>query len=126
MKLEHVAIDVPDPEAFKAWWCENLGFRVSPNPGFIMDDSGESGLEVYRTGETPAAPDYASMNAMTLHVALVSRDVKGDVDRLVAAGAKLEQLKLDNPDFHMAILRDPWGVAIQLCDRKASIFIKPR
>lgn len=123
MKLEHVAIDVADPEAFKAWWCKNLGFRVSTNPGFIMDDTGTMGLEVYRTGETPAAPDYASMNAMTFHVAFVSDDVKADVDRLVAAGAKLEQLKLDSPAFHMAILRDPWGVAVQLCRRQNTIFI---
>ena len=124
MKLEHVAVDVPDAEAFKAWWCENLGFRVSSNPDFIMDDSGEAGLEVYRTGETPSAPDYKSMNSMTFHVAFVSDDVKADADRLVAAGATLEQIKLDNPAFHMAILRDPWGVAIQLCRREKSIFIK--
>ena len=123
MKIEHVAIDVPDPEAFKAWWCENLGFRLSSNPGFIMDDTGVTGLEVYRTGETPAAPDYAAMNSMTFHVAFVSDDVKADVDRLVAAAAKLEQLKLDSPAFHMAILRDPWGVAIQLCRREKTIFI---
>jgi len=124
MKIEHVAVDVPDPEAFKAWWCENLGFRLSSNPGFIMDDTGVTGLEVYRTGETPAAPDYAAMNSMTFHVAFVSDDVKADVDRLVAAGAKLEQLKLDSPAFHMAILRDPWGVAIQLCRREKTIFLK--
>lgn len=123
MKLEHFAIDVPDAEAFKAWWCENLGMRVSDNPGFIMDDSGQAGLEIYRTGETPSAPDYKAMNSMTLHVAFASDDVKADVDRLVAAGATLEQLKLDNPAFHMAILRDPWGVAIQLCRREKTIFI---
>ena len=124
MKLEHVAIDVADPEALIKWWCENLGMRLSSNPGFIMDDSGESGLEIYRTGETPSAPDYAKMNSMTFHVAFVSDDVKADVDRLVAAGATLEQLKLDSPAFHMAILRDPWGVAIQLCRREKTIFVK--
>lgn len=125
MKLEHVAIDVPDPEAFKDWWIRNLGFRLSANPGFMMDDSGTAGFEIYRTGETPSAPDYAAMDSMTFHVAFVSDDVKADADRLVAAGAKLEQLKLDNPAFHMAMLRDPWGVAIQLCRRANSIFTPP-
>ncbi len=67
MKLEHVAIDVSDPEAFIQWWCQNLGFRRSADgSAFIMDDSGIMGLEVYRTGETPSAPDYKVMNAMTL------------------------------------------------------------
>ena len=64
------------------------------------------------------------MNAMTFHVAFVSDDVPADVDRLVKAGATLEQLKVENPAFHMAILRDPWGVSIQLCKRANSIFIK--
>ena len=101
MKLEHVAIDVADPEKLIAWWCENLGFRRSaPGSAFIIDDSGTMGLEIYRTGETSAAPDYAKMHAMTLHVAFVSEDVKADVDRLVAAGATLETLKVDNPAFH--------------------------
>ena len=124
MKLEHVAFDVPDPEKLIAWWCEHLGFRRSkPGSAFILDDSGIMGLEIYRTGETPAAPDYKSMNSMTLHVAFVSDDVKADADRLVAAGATLEQITLENPAFNMAILRDPWGVAIQLCRREKTIFL---
>ena len=125
MKLEHIALDVPDAEAFIGWWCGNLGFRrSSPGSAFILDDSGTMGLEIYRTGETPSSPDYRAMNSMTLHVAFVSDDVRADADRLVAAGAKLEQIKLDNPSFHMAILRDPWGVAIQLCRRETPIFLK--
>ena len=125
MKLEHVAIDVAEPEALITWWCDNLGFRRSaPKSAFIIDDSGEMGLEVYRTGETPASPDYKSMNSMTFHVAFLSEDVKADADRLVKAGATLEKITLENPAFHMAILRDPWGVAIQLCKREHTIFFK--
>ena len=125
MKLEHVAFDVQEPEELITWWCENLGFRRSaPGSAFIIDDSGIMGLEIYRTGETPAAPDYKAMNSMTMHIAFVSEDVKADVDRLVAAGATLETLKIDNPAFHMAILRDPWGVSIQLCKREHTIFFK--
>ena len=76
MKLEHVAIDVPEPEAFIEWWCSNLGFRRSaPGSAFIMDDSGTAGLEVYRTQNTPAAPGYPAMDPMTLHIAFVSSDV---------------------------------------------------
>ena len=124
MKLEHFAIDVPDADAFIEWWCANLGMRRSaPGSAFIMDDSGTVGLEVYRTGETPAAPDYRAMNSMTLHVAFASDDVAADAKRLQDAGATLEQMTLTNPAFHMAILRDPWGVAVQLCRREKSIFL---
>jgi catechol 2,3-dioxygenase-like lactoylglutathione lyase family enzyme len=122
MKLEHIAFDVPDPEAFIAWWCAHLGFRRTA-PGFIADDSGAMCLEIYRTGETPAAPDYAAANAMTMHIAFVSADVKADVDRLVAAGARLETIQTENPDFHVAIVRDPWGVPVQLCRRAKTVFL---
>jgi catechol 2,3-dioxygenase-like lactoylglutathione lyase family enzyme len=124
MKLEHVAIDVPDPEAFIGWWCENLGFRRSaPGSAFIMDDSGTAGLEVYRTDRTAAAPDYRAMDPMTLHVAFVSADVEADAKRLVAAGATLVELKTGDDSFHMAMLRDPWGVPVQLCRRAKTVFV---
>ncbi len=125
MKLEHVAFDVPEPEKLIAWWCEHLGFRRSaPKSAFIIDDSGIMGLEFYRTPDTPAAPDYARAHAMTMHVAFVSENVRADADRLVAAGATLETLNLDSADFHLAILRDPWGIPIQLCKRAKSIFFR--
>ncbi len=125
MKLEHVAIDVAEPDKVIDWWCRNLGFRRSrPGSAFILDDSGVMGLEIYRTGETPEAPDYKAVNSMTLHIAFVSEDVKRDAERLVAAGATLEKLDIESPSFHMAILRDPWGIPVQFCKRANSIFFE--
>jgi hypothetical protein len=60
---------------------------------------------------------------MTMHIAFVSADVKADADRLVAAGARLESIQTENPDFHVAILRDPWGVPVQLCRRAKTVFL---
>ena len=121
MRLEHFAIDVADPAAFKAWWTTNLGMRVSPaNDAFVTDDSGTFVLEVYRTDKTPSAPDYHAIDPMTLHIAFYSDDVDADVARLVAAGAEKVEL-VHKPGFDMAILRDPQGVAIQLVKRSASI-----
>jgi catechol 2,3-dioxygenase-like lactoylglutathione lyase family enzyme len=122
MKLEHIAFDVPDPEAMIAWWCTHLGFRRTA-PGFIADDSGAMCLEIYRAGATAAPPDYAAAHAMTMHIAFVSADVRGDADRLAAAGARLESIQTEDPDFHVAGLRDPWGVPIQLCRRAKSVFL---
>ena len=122
MKIEHFAIDVPDAEAFKKWWCENLGMHVSKaNPGFILDEEGRTGLEIYRTDCTEKAPDYPAMHPMTLHVAFLADDVDAVVAKLVAAGAKLEEL-VHKPGFDMAMLCDPWGVCIQFCHRANPIF----
>lgn len=126
MHLEHVAIDVADPAAFKDWWVKNLGMRISSaNAGFLTDDSGTFVLEVYRSDKTAAAPDYKAMHPMTLHIAFVSDDVDKDVARLVAAGATKEEL-VHKPGFDMAMLRDPFGVCVQLCKRATSVFMAPR
>ena len=123
MKLEHVALDVSDPEAFKSWWCANLGLTVSAAASaFLLDDSGRVAVEVYRTDRTAAAPDYRAMNSMALHFAFLSDDVDADVARLVAAGATSEEV-VHKPGFDMAIVRDPWGVPIQLCKRATSVLL---
>ena len=125
MHLEHVAIDVADPAAFKKWWIENLGMRVSAaSDGFITDDSGTFVLEVYRAG-TPSAPNYRSLDPMTFHIAFLSDNVNADVDRLVKAGAEKVEV-VHKPGFDMALLRDPQGVCIQLIKRATSIFMAPR
>lgn len=124
MKLEHIAFDVQNPEATIEWWCKNLGFRRSSSgSAFILDDSGTIGLEFYRTDKTSASPNYQTMNAMTMHIAFTVEDVRLEAERLAAAGATIESINQDSSDFHMAIVRDPDGIAIQLCRRAKSIFL---
>jgi hypothetical protein len=62
-------------------------------------------------------PDYRSMNPLLLHLAFESHDPVADSQRLIAAGSSLvEDLRL--PDgSHLMMLRDPWGLAVQLCKR---------
>ncbi len=126
MRLEHVAIDVADPAAFKDWWIKNLGMRLSPvNPGFITDDSGTFVLEVYRTDKTPKAPDFNAIDPMTFHIAFLSDNVDADVARLEKAGAKKVEL-VHKPGFDMAMLRDPQGIGIQLVKRATCVFNAPK
>ena len=126
MRLEHIAVDVADPAAFKEWWVRHLGMRLSAaSDSFITDDSGTFTLEVYRTGNTPSAPNYGALDPMTFHIAFLSDDVDTDVARLEAAGAKTVEV-VHKPGFEMAILRDPQGIAIQLVKRAAAIAMPPR
>ena len=126
MRLEHIAIDVADPAAFKEWWVRHLGMRPSAAcDAFITDDSGTFTLEVYRTGNTPSAPDYRALDPMTFHIAFLSDDLDADVARLEAAGAERVEV-VHKPGFDMAILRDPQGVAVQLIKRATPIAMPPR
>ena len=123
MKIEHLALQIPDPAAMADWYCENLGFTVkrsadTPVPvRFIADDSGNTILEIYNNPKA-TMPDYFSMDPLLLHIAFACDDVPATFEILKAAGAKEITAPefLDNGD-HLAMLRDPWGVAVQLVNR---------
>ena len=122
MKIEHVAYQVEEPAAVADWYCGNLGFRVKraadePVPvRFLADESGDVMIEIYNNPKV-GTPDYASMDPLILHLAFVCSDIPGTVERLTAAGARLLLEETTPAGDTLAMLRDPWGLAIQLCRR---------
>jgi catechol 2,3-dioxygenase-like lactoylglutathione lyase family enzyme len=124
VKIEHLALNVTDPVAMAAWYVEHLGMSVArkideaSHAHFLADDGGTVMLEVY-TNPPDEIPDYAAMNPLHLHVAFVSDDSKTDRGALEQAGATfVEEINTDNGDC-IIMMRDPWGLAIQLCQRAA-------
>lgn len=124
MKLEHIALNVPDPEAAARWYAEHLDMRVvragdAPlHIRFLADSAGATVLEFYRdaAGEVP---DYAAMSPYTLHVAFAVDDIAATHQRLLSAGASAEGLVRTTPDGDLlAFVRDPWGVPLQLAKRR--------
>lgn len=124
MKIEHVAINVEQPVLMGRWYVEHLGLTVkrrtidAPHAHFLADDSGTVMMEIYGNRDAPL-PDYHAMNPAELHVAFVSADVAADARRLADAGATIvaDVHQLNEDTF--AMLRDPWGLPIQLVKRKA-------
>ena len=123
MKIEHAAFQVEDPAAVADWYCHHLGFQVKraadePVPvRFLADETGQVMIEIYNN---PAAtlPDYRTIHPLILHLAFVCPDVPGTAGRLKAAGATVEVPTETTPAGDvLAMLRDPWGFAIQLCHR---------
>src|SRR5438046_375341 len=92
MKLEHVAINVPDVQAFVKWYVDNLGMRVivsnttAPFIHFVADEAG-SMLEIY-SNTTVTMPDYANIPPANLHLAFSANEIEADRARLLAAGAE--------------------------------------
>jgi len=122
MKLEHVALLVADPVAVARWYEAHLGMRVvrtGEAPGharFLADDAGASVLEIY--AGTSSSPDYASMDPLVLHVAFAADDVGAARARLIAAGATpVGEVVATPAGDEFAMLRDPWGLALQLARR---------
>jgi glyoxylase I family protein len=122
MKLEHVALLVADPAAIAAWYVKHLGMRVvrtGDAPGharFLADEAGASVLEVY-AGTMPV-PDYRAMDPLVLHVAFAATDVEATRARLIGAGATpVGDVAVTASGDRFAMLRDPWGLALQLACR---------
>lgn len=118
MKLEHIGFNVAEPQKVMDWWCANLGFTQT-YPAFVVDATGQMAIEFYRNDAAPI-PDYTAISPLTLHIAFLSEDVDADAARLVAAGATLLET-VHKPGFDMAMLRDPFGLAIQFVTRGTPI-----
>jgi glyoxylase I family protein len=122
MKLEHFALNVIDPVAMALWYVEHLGLTIvrqlkdAPYTHFLADSSGMILLEIYMN-PPDQVPLYAKMDPLLLHVAFVSEDPESDKVALLSAGATfVEELHFEDSS-HLVMLRDPWGLAIQLCKR---------
>ncbi len=124
MNIEHVGIQVSDPSAMAEWYVRNLGFSVKrssddPVPvRFICDGSGRVMLEVYKNPKV-GVPDYPAMDPLTLHIAYCCENVPRVFEKLIKAGATQVSAPENIPSGdQIAMLRDPWGLVIQLCRRK--------
>jgi catechol 2,3-dioxygenase-like lactoylglutathione lyase family enzyme len=121
MRLEHCALQVPDPVAMADWYVKHLGCSVARSGGtpnfarFLQ--AGPVLIEIYKSTSAPT-PDYPAMHPAQLHLAFMSGNLKVDRDRLVAAGAKIAEDYFTNPaGDELVMLRDPWGIGLQLVKR---------
>jgi len=127
MKIEHFALQVSDPVAMADWYQTHLGCDIKRSTGapthqrFLSDSSGAIMLEFYHNPRVPV-PEYESMDPLLVHIAFVSESLELDRARLVNAGAKIAEDLITNPGGDQLImLRDPWGVAVQLVKRAKSM-----
>ena len=122
MKLEHFALNVEDPLRMSDWYVTHLGLRVvrqmtaAPFTTFLADDSGRIMIEIYNKPANQVPP-YREMDPLLVHLAFVSDNPENDKNRLLAAGASLETDQHLEDGSHLVMLRDPWGLAVQLCKR---------
>ena len=123
MKIEHAAYQIEDPVSVARWYVEHLGLTVKraqqerPFGQFLADDGDAVMLEFYNN-PTVAVPDYRAIDPLILHIAFWTDDVEATRARLLAAGASAEGEVVVTPaGDHVAMLRDPWGLAIQFVHR---------
>jgi catechol 2,3-dioxygenase-like lactoylglutathione lyase family enzyme len=122
LNAEHIAWNVADPPAVAAWYVENLGMRivrhspVAPHMHFLADASGRIVIEIYNNTSDPV-PDYPTMHPARLHFAFATPDPDASKAALLAAGATPVEDQTTADGSRLIMLRDPWGLALQLCKR---------
>ena len=122
LPLEHIALNVAHPVAVAAWYVEHLGMEVVKRGDppvhmhFLADAARRMMIELYCNTSAPTDA-YADMAPAQLHIAFSSADPDADGARLVAAGAvRVDEVRYDDGSY-LVMLRDPWGLPIQLARR---------
>jgi glyoxylase I family protein len=122
MRFEHFALNVPDARAAVQWYTSHLGLRIArtradaPYTTFLADDSGRVIIELYSNPAAPF-PDYKAAHPLCFHVAFVAADPNAVRVRLLAAGAKAAYEESLPDGSFLIMLRDPWGIPLQLVNR---------
>jgi len=123
VQIEHLGLNVANPLAAAAWYVAHLGFSIrrkldqAPWTHFLADGSGRVMIEIYSNPQAPL-PDYREMNPLVLHLAFTVADVAAERARLLSAGATaVDEVTRTPAGDQLAMLRDPWGLAIQLVKR---------
>ena len=122
MTFEHFALNVVDINGVVNWYCTHLGLtianqqRESPYMTFLADSTDRVVIEFYKR-EDELAEDFSNRHPLTFHIAFVSENAEEDKQRLLNAGASYFEEILKEDGSHLVMLRDPWGMPLQLCQR---------
>ncbi|MGJ5643073.1 VOC family protein [Formosa sp. S-31] len=120
--FEHFAINVKDPKAISDWYCQHLGMKKvlekqeAPFMTFLADATNRVVVELYYQPSMPIT-DFNEQHQLTFHFAFESDDAEKDKNTLLVAGATFIEEQQPGPGTHLVMLRDPWGLPLQLCQR---------
>ncbi|MCJ7467488.1 MAG: VOC family protein [Maribacter sp.] len=122
MIFEHFALNVVHVDLVVSWYVDHLDLHVvseqkdPPYMTFLADSSQRVFLELYHRPDEEHT-DFSSQNPLTFHLAFVSTNAEFDKTRLVRQGATFVEEAKKADGSHLVMLRDPWGLPLQLCQR---------
>ncbi len=122
MKFEHYAINVEDSVQVADWYVENcsltavVALKELPYTRFLADDTGRVFIEIYSYPAAPM-PDYSTMSHLQYHLAFEVAHAGAEKERLLAAGCTFVEELNPEEGTRLIMLRDPFGIALQLCQR---------
>lgn len=122
MEFEHFALNVAEPLVIANWYVKNLDMKIvfqqqgPPFMTFLADKTGRVVVELYHNLDA-LVPDYRKMHHLEFHFAFKTDEAESAKNKLLNLNCVLvEELKKDD-GTHIIMMRDPWGLALQLCQR---------
>lgn len=124
--VHHIHIKSDDPKATADWFVEAFGFKLLSDQmrhvgdRFIRLEDAKGTLIIIsgpRTGETLSAAATGVHRGLE-HFGMDTSDLRGDIERLTAIGAKLFEGPTEFPgNFHIGFIVAPGDVRIELIQR---------
>ena len=122
MVFEHFALNMAALDEVVNWYMTHIGLKIvsqqkeAPYMTFLSDTTGRVILELYHRPDE-LITDFRKQHPLTFHVAFVSENAEIDKERLMKAGATfVEEVRKEDGSI-LFMLRDPWGMPLQLCQR---------
>lgn len=122
MVFEHFALNVDNIDEVVKWYVGILGLSIveeqkeAPFMTFLADSSGRVIMELYFRPDEQII-NFKNQHPLTFHVAFVSENAEKEKNRLLEKGASLVEEVKKEGGSHLVMLRDPWGMPLQLCQR---------
>jgi glyoxylase I family protein len=122
MVFEHFALNVNNVSAVVKWYVLHMELKVVsqqkelPFMTFLADSSDRVILELYQRSDEMMT-NFVTQHPLTFHLAFVSENAQFDRERLeVERASFIEEVRKEDGS-HLIMLRDPWGMPLQLCQR---------
>ncbi len=122
-RIEHMGFNVSDPVAVASWYQKNLGMKLIRKGKaplfvtFISDPGNNMMMEFYNKQKFPKL-DFSKINYMSYHLAFMVDSISIIEKKMINAGATLaEEISRTPTGDKVLMLRDPWGMPLQLVER---------
>lgn len=122
MVFEHFALNVVNPIETAKWYVDNCEMKIvkgsdkSPFAHFLADKTGRLAIEIYKN-DTANIIDLKTKHPLEFHFAFMVKNAEEIKNQLIGNGATFEEELHLEDGSHLIMLRDPFGIPLQLCQR---------
>jgi hypothetical protein len=122
IQFEHYALNLNKPHEIAAWYVQNLGCRIvtkmetAPFTVFLADQNDRVFWEIYRNPQAPFS-GVCNCDPLEYHLAFAVDDPGAWKAKILDAGGSYVTTVETDGGSVLIMMRDPWGIALQICKR---------